>query len=258
MTDGDDAFLELAARLADAAGAIAMEHFRTAIAIDSKSDASPVTAADRAAEAVMRKLIAKTFPGHGILGEEHGAERIDAEYVWVLDPIDGTQSFATGKPLFGTLIALLHRGAPIIGIMDCPALKERWIGMRNWRTTFNGADVSVRPAAEMSDAWLYATSPHMFPVGDFEAFERLRKQARRTIYGAECCAYGYLANGYTDIVCESTMQPYDYFALVPIVDGAGGVMTDWRGDPLTLESDGRTIAAGDKRLHAQAIDILNG
>ena len=263
MNDGGDdpcpdAFVALAETLADAARPIAMRYFRSRLAVEAKDDLSPVTIADREAEAAMRALIEDAYPAHGILGEEHGSARIDAEYVWVLDPIDGTQSFVTGKPLFGTLIALARGGRPILGVMDVPALGERWVGAAGRATTFDDAAVSVRVCPDLADAWLYATSPHMFPAGDFQAFEGLRKQCRRTVYGAECYAYGLLAGGHVDLVVESTMQPYDYAALVPIVEGAGGVISDWNGRPLTLASDGRVLAAGDPGLHALAGRALIG
>jgi len=158
----DDAVVRLAGRLADAAGKIVMRHFRKPMAVAAKPDASPLTAADREAEAAMRGLIEKSFPAHGIVGEEIAAKNPGAEKVWVLDPIDGTQSFVTGKPLFGTLIALLDRGRPVLGLMDLPAIRERWLGIAGRPTTFNGKPVRVRACGSLKDAWLYATSPHMF------------------------------------------------------------------------------------------------
>ncbi|MCH7486362.1 MAG: histidinol-phosphatase [Proteobacteria bacterium] len=252
-----DGFLALAEKLADAAAPIVMESFRRGAVAETKADMSPVTAADREAEAAMRALIEAAYPDHGILGEELGTQNSGAEFVWVLDPIDGTQSYVTGKPLFGTLIALARDGAPVLGVMDNPALGERWVGCEGRPTTFNGEEVSVRPCGELDQAWLYATSPHMFE-GDFDAFERLRKRVRRALYGAECIAYGLLANGHVDLVCEATMKPYDYAALVPVVTGAGGVISDWQGEALTLGSDGRVLAAGDGRAHAKALAVLNG
>ena len=250
--------VKLAVKLANAVQPIAMKYFRSDFVVHNKRDSSPVTIADKEAEAAMRALIQKTFPAHGIFGEEHGSHQSDAEYVWVLDPIDGTQAFVTGKPIFGTLIALLKEGAPVLGVMDMPALHERWVGALGRPTTFNGQPVTTRACADLSRAWLYATSPQMFPGADFDAFERLRLSCRRAVYGGECEAYGLLANGTVDLVCESTMQPYDYCALVPIVSGAGGVITDWQGRPLGMESDGRVLAAGDARMHAAAMRVLAG
>ena len=252
-----DEFLALAEKLADAAGPIAMKSFRQGVAAETKADMSPVTVADRDAEAAMRAIIEAAYPDHGILGEEMGEQNTGAEFVWVLDPIDGTQSFVTGKPLFGTLIALARDGVPVLGVMDAPALGERWIGCQGRPTTFNGDEVSVRPCDRLDQAWLYATSPQMFE-DDFDAFERLRKRCHRTLYGAECIAYGLLTNGYIDLVCEGTMKPYDYAALVPVVKGAGGHITDWAGRALTLDSGGLMLAAGDERAHAQALAVLNG
>ena len=255
---GAPAFADVAGRLADAAARIAMKYFRRDLAVDDKTDRSPVTRADREAEAAMRDILRAAFPEHGIYGEELGKVRIDAEYVWVLDPIDGTQSFVTGKPLFGTLIALTRLGVPVLGVIDAPALNERWIGIEGRPTTFNGAPARVRRCAELGRAWLYATSPQMFPGGDFDAFERLRGRVRRAVYGAECYAYGLLASGHVDLVAEATMQPYDFLALAPIVAGAGGVITDWRGEPLTLGSGSRVLAAGDARIHGAALEVLAG
>ncbi|MFQ5763420.1 MAG: histidinol-phosphatase [Rhodospirillales bacterium] len=256
----DDALVALAGRLADAAGAVAMGHFRAPMDVGAKPDQSPVTAADEEAEAAMRALIADAYPDHGIVGEEMEDRNPDAGLVWVLDPIDGTQSFVTGKPLFGTLIALLEGGHPVLGVMDMPALAERWVGVRGRPTTFNGTPVQARPCRSLADAWLYATSPHMFGDADFPAFERLGKASRRTVYGAECMAYGLLANGWVDLVCEGTMELYDYAALVPIVESAGGVITDWRGRALGMQAngDGTVLAAGDAGVHARALDVLAG
>jgi inositol-phosphate phosphatase/L-galactose 1-phosphate phosphatase/histidinol-phosphatase len=253
-----DAFVILAERLAEAVRPIVMGYFRSGVTIDDKADTTPVTVADREAETAMRRLIADACPDHGILGEEYGADRVDATCVWVLDPIDGTKSFVTGKPLFGTLIALLREGTPIVGVIDMPALGERWIGVDGRPTTFNGRPARVRPCPDLDRAWLYASSPHMFPGADAEAFERLRLKCRAAIYGADCYAYGLLASGTVDLVCEATTKPHDYCALVPVVAGAGGMISDWRGRPLGLESDGRVLAAGDEGAHATAREVLAG
>jgi inositol-phosphate phosphatase / L-galactose 1-phosphate phosphatase / histidinol-phosphatase len=249
--------VDLAERMADAARAVVMRAFRApAMTIDAKADESPVTAADREAEAVMRRMIEETFPDHGIVGEEHDAVRSEAECVWVVDPIDGTKSFVTGKPLFGTLIALLHQGRPVIGVIDMPALGERWLGVEGRATTFNAREVRCRECTTLRSAWLYATSPEMFHMRELEAFQRLGKRCRATVYGADCYAYGLVANGTVDLVCEASMQPYDYCALVPVIAGAGGVITDWNGAPLTLASEGRVLAAGDPAAHAAAREVL--
>jgi inositol-phosphate phosphatase/L-galactose 1-phosphate phosphatase/histidinol-phosphatase len=253
-----DAFVALAVALADLARPIIKGHFRTGTPISDKPDASPVTEADRAAEAAMRARIKDTFPDHGILGEEFGPERTDADFVWVLDPIDGTKAFVTGKPLFGTLIALTNQGRPIVGVIDQPILDERWLGAAGRVTTLNGAQISTRAAAALEDAWLYATSPDMFEGADAEAFARLKNHAKHTLYGADCYAYGLLAAGHTDMICEASLKAYDYCAHVPIIEGAGGVITDWSGAALNIASDGRVLAAGDGKAHAAALEVLQG
>ncbi len=252
----DENLIALAEKLADAAREVVMSHFRKPLEIEAKPDDSPVTIADKQAEDAMRALIGDAFPDHGIIGEERAGKNEDAETVWVLDPIDGTQSFVTGKPLFGALIGLLERGRPVLGVIDMPALGERWIGAAGRPTLFNGDPVTVRACSGVDKAWLYATSPHMFEDADFPVFERLRKACWRTIYGAECMAYGLLASGLVDIVCEGTMDLHDYAPMVPIVEGAGGVITDWRGNALGLEGDGTVLTAGDAACHAAALELL--
>jgi inositol-phosphate phosphatase/L-galactose 1-phosphate phosphatase/histidinol-phosphatase len=251
-----DEHVALAAALADLARPIIKAHFRTGTLISDKADASPVTEADRAAEAAMRAAITEALPDHGILGEEFGPENTDADYVWVLDPIDGTKAFVTGKPLFGTLIALCYQGRPIIGVIDQPILDERWLGAAGRTSTLNGAEISTRAAATLKDAWLYATSPDMFEGADSAAFARLGGAVKHTLYGADCYAYGLLSAGHTDLVCEASLKPYDYCAHVPIIEGAGGRMTDWSGEPLSIASDGRVLAAGDGATHAAALGVL--
>ena len=253
-----DALAALAERLADAAGAVAMSYFRAPLAIDAKADASPVTIADREAEKAMRALIEANHPDHGIYGEEHGKARLDAEFIWVLDPIDGTKSFVIGKPLFGNLIALVHRGQPVVGIINCPALGERWLGIAGKPTTLNGRPVKTRTRPALADAWLATTTPEMFVGPDADAFARLRGHVRHAVYGGDCHSYGLVANGTLDLVAEANMQPYDYMALVPVIAGAGGIATDWNGAPLTLQSDGRVLAAGDAGAHAAALQLLGG
>lgn len=251
-------FCDLAVRLSDVARPEIMNRFRTGLHVDAKADASPVTEADRAAERAMRAVIKEEFPHHGILGEEYGSEKTDAEYVWVLDPIDGTNSFVTGKPLFGTLVALCHNKVPIVGVIDAPALGERWVGAQNRTTTLNGVALKTRSPADMASSWLYATTPDMFVNADEAAFQRLRGGVWRTVFGGDCYAYGLLAAGHVDLVCEASLGIYDFCALVPVVEGAGGIMTDWQGAAITMDSDGRVLAAGDKTLHDKALSRLKG
>jgi inositol-phosphate phosphatase / L-galactose 1-phosphate phosphatase / histidinol-phosphatase len=253
-----DAFLALAAELADAAAAAIRPVFRTALAVYDKPDLSPVTAADRAAEAAMRQRIEARFPDHGIIGEEFGRVRDGAEFVWVLDPIDGTKSFISGVPLFGTLVALVRRGRPVLGIIDQPILCERWVGAEGRPTTLNGVPVRGRACPELGAATLFATSPDMFTGADAAAFARVAAAAKLVRYGADCYAYGLLAAGFVDLVVEASLEPYDFCPMVAIVEGAGGVASDWQGRALDLGSDGRVAIAGDRRAHAAAVALLAG
>ncbi|MBX9944663.1 MAG: histidinol-phosphatase [Reyranella sp.] len=248
----------LANALADAARPISARYFRTQVAIDDKSDRSPVTIADREAETAMRDLLARHVPDHGVFGEEHGAVRTDAEYVWVLDPIDGTKAYITGLPIFGTLVALLHRGTPVLGIIDQPILKERWLGADGQRSTFNGQPISVRACDALAKAYMYSTAPLMFPGLYEKPHEALTKKVKLFRWGGDCYAYGLLASGHVDLVVEASLKLYDFAALVPVVKGAGGLITDWRGRPLDMHSDGSVLAAGDAATHRAAMKVLGG
>lgn len=251
-------FVALALRLADAAGAIVRAYFRTPMAVEVKADRSPVTVADREAEAAMRELIAGAYPGHGILGEEFGATDTEAEFVWVLDPIDGTRSFVAGRPQFGTLIALLRGGEAILGIIDQPVTGERWLGVQGAGATLNGASIRVRRCAGLARAALYTTGPEWFAGEDARAFARLREGVGMCLYGSDCYAFGLLAAGFADLVVERALAPYDYCALIPVVREAGGVISDWQGRVPGLEGDGTLLAAGDARSHAAALALLAG
>jgi histidinol phosphatase-like enzyme (inositol monophosphatase family) len=242
--------------MADQAGAIIQSYFRRSVVIEDKQDSSPVTIADRQSEAAMRALINQAAPEHGILGEEFGPERTDADWVWVLDPIDGTKAFITGMPSFGTLIALLYKGEPVLGIIDQPILKERWLGVTGRPTVLNGTKIATRPCPDLDKAALYATTPDMFSGRDEAAFGGLSRAVKLTRFGADCYAAGLVALGCVDLVVEACLQPYDYLALVPVIEGAGGIMTDWQGVKLGLQSDGRIVAAGDPRTHRAALALL--
>ncbi|XP_057847052.2 bifunctional phosphatase IMPL2, chloroplastic isoform X2 [Cryptomeria japonica] len=258
-------FVEVGNKIADAAGQPIRQYFRKHVDIVDKDDLSPVTIADRAAEEAMRSVISEHFPTHAIYGEENGwtCNGENAEYIWVLDPIDGTKSFITGKPLFGTLIALVHKGIPILGIIDQPVLRERWIGKIGEKSTFNGQEISTRSCNSLAMAYMYTTSPHLFNGKAEEAFVRVRNKVKIPLYGCDCYAYALLASGHVDLVIESGLKLYDFLALVPVVEGAGGVITDWEGNKLTwkLSSDGHfpgfnVIAAGDARVHQEALSLL--
>ncbi|QQO35130.1 histidinol-phosphatase [Bradyrhizobium diazoefficiens] len=249
-------------RLATVSGETILPFFRTSLSIDDKSktkDFDPVTEADRAAEAVMRRLIKASFPQHGIVGEEFGNEREDADYVWVLDPIDGTKSFIGGFPIWGTLIALLHKGTPVYGMMHQPFIGERFSGdngSANYKGPSGERRLQVRRCASLSEATTYTTSPLLMNERDRAIFGRIEQGARLSRYGGDCYSYCMLAAGHVDLVVETELKPYDIAALIPIVTGAGGVVTTWEGKP--AQGGGRIVAAGDARVHEEALKLLNG
>lgn len=260
MTIEDD--IALANRLADAAGEAIRPHFRALSGIDSKDDASPVTIADREAEEAMRKILKAERPQDGVIGEEFGTEEGKTGRQWVLDPIDGTRSFIVGRPIFGTLIALMEGGFPVVGIIDQPIQRERWVGAVGRQTLFNGKPVRTRACPRIEGAQIATTSPHLFDAHDAEHYMALIEtvadgQLRQgPVYGGDCYNYGLLASGFVDIVCESGLQLYDFAALVPVVEGAGGAMADWNGDPLHAASDGRVIALGDPARLEDVVEAL--
>jgi histidinol phosphatase-like enzyme (inositol monophosphatase family) len=248
----------LAHRLADAARPIAKRYFRSGVAVDDKTDLSPVTVADREAETAMRALLSAEVPQHGVFGEEHGAVHTDADYVWVIDPIDGTKAYITGLPIFGTLIALLHRGRPVLGVIDQPILGERWLGVDGEPSTFNGQPIRVRPCPALERAYMYSTAPIMFPGAYEKRHQALTQRVKLFRWGGDCYAYGLLASGHVDLVVENSLKLYDFAALVPVIRGAGGIITDWRGKALDAYSDGSVLAAGDGAIHRLALEVLNG
>lgn len=256
--------LILANRLADAAGAVIRPLFRGTWSEERKADRSYVTEADRAAEAAMRAILEVERPEDGIVGEEYGTVREGAARQWVLDPIDGTTSFMAGRPIFGTLVALVQDGWPVIGVIDQPILKERWAGRVGEATTFNGKTVRTRPCAVLSEAVLATTSPNMFGEHDADAFMRLAGEVaeRKIVWGGDCYSYGLLASGHIDVVCEAGLKLYDYAALVPVVEGAGGTMSDWQGHPLDAGSadsqGGRVLALGDPARLEDVLEAMGG
>ena len=252
MTDND---LALALRLADVAGAAIRPLFRGQWTEERKADRSFVTEADRAAEAAMRRLIEAEFPCDGIIGEEYGTRNEGAGRQWVLDPIDGTTSFIAGRPIFGTLIALLQDGWPVLGIIDQAVSGERWVGRIGQPTLFNGKPAQARPLKDLADAVLATTSPHLFSNEEADAFMSVAKQVaeKKIVFGGDCYNYGLVASGHVDVVIEAGLKLYDYAALVPVVEGAGGIMADWQGNPLDAGSDGTVIALGDP---ARLEDVL--
>ncbi len=249
----DIAFAE---RLADAAGAAIRPYFRAPHGLETKDDASPVTLADRAAEEAMRALIVAERPEDGVIGEEFGRIEGTSGRIWVLDPIDGTRAFISGRPLFGTLIALVAEGWPMIGVIDQPIARERWVGAVGRPTMFNGAPASARRCAALDEALLATTSPALFDDGQLHAFEHLDGVVRSTVLGGDCYNYACVASGWLDVVVEAGLKLHDFAALVPIVEGAGGRMCDWQGDPLTADSKGEVIAAGDPARIEEIVDLL--
>jgi myo-inositol-1(or 4)-monophosphatase len=246
--------------LATVAGEAIRPFFRTRLGVENKGSGGifdPVTAADRAAELAMRTLIRQTFPQHGIVGEEFNDEGKDAAYVWVLDPIDGTKSFIAGMPVWGTLIGLLKDGLPVYGMMHQPFIDERFTGDGDgarYRGPAGERRLDVRACTSLSDATLFTTSPLLMSEGERSAFEKVQAKARLSRYGGDCYAYCMIAAGFVDLVVETGLKPHDIVALIPIVEGAGGIVTDWSGNSAAM--GGRIIAAGDKRVHAEALKLL--
>lgn len=268
--------LSTAHKLADAAGEVIRGHFRTPFEVIAKADETPVTVADRAVEARLREMIGAAFPNDGILGEEYGEKPSQNGRTWVIDPIDGTKSFIIGRPTFGTLIALCEDGVPIMGVIDQPILKERWVGAKGMQTTFNGQPVKTRPCGSLKEAICASTSPAQLisaasrndtggADGPKDAtaqttphlWQRLYAGTKAMVWGGDCYSYGLLSMGGLDLVIEQYLAPYDFAALAPIVEGAGGWMGDWEGKSLTLQSDGRTIALGDAALKDAVLKFIH-
>lgn len=247
---------------ADAAGEVLRGFFRaTDLAARLKSDATPVTEADTAAEAAMRAVLLAAFPEHAVLGEEGGGAAVVSmhkeEWAWVLDPIDGTKAFVAGRPTFGTLIAVLHRGVPVFGIIDQPIVRERWSGGVGRPTTLNGRPVKVRPRAPLASCSVHATTPEMFEGLDGFSFRAVKRRASNAVYGADCYAYALLASGHVDLVVEADLKPWDFLALAPVVEAAGGFMTDWYGDSIGPDCDGRVVAAASQDVLCEVLDLFS-
>lgn len=256
--------LAFAQRLADAARPLALRHFRTSLDVFHKPDSSPVTVADREIEARLRQIIQEEFPEHGIVGEEYDGGA-DIHYTWILDPIDGTRSFIMGNPLFGTLIGLLERHRPFIGMIDCPALGERWWGDGTYALYYDGLEeraAMVSHCRSIERARLYVPqvehpNSQEKDVEERQAIGVLNARVPVSCPVCDCYAYGLLASGHCDLVIETGLEATDYFPLVPVVEGAGGSITDWEGNPLHWDSDGRIVAAASEELLKAAVDMLN-
>lgn len=254
----DRAFFD---RLADAARAETLPRFRTGISVSNKEAASfdPVTEGDQAAETAIRALIEREFPDHGILGEEHGSVGLDRELVWVIDPIDGTRAFISGLPVWGTLVGLYRNGEAIMGLMDQPFTGERYFA-DGARSIYRGPEgektLSTRACADLSDAIMFTTSPHLYSGDIKRRFDAVESKVRLSRYGCDCYAFALLAGGHIDLVLEAGLKPYDVGGLIPLIEQAGGVITNWDGGP--AEMGGEILAAGDPVLHAKVLDMLKG
>ncbi len=246
--------------LASVSGTTILPFFRSALVAEDKSGGTnfdPVTEADRGAEAVIRQKIRSMFPNHGVMGEEYGSERLDAEFVWVLDPIDGTKSFISGMVGWGTLIGLLRNGQPCYGMMHQPFTRERFSGdggSAKYRGPGGERVMKTRSCASLAEAVLYTTTPRLMAAPEQKRFSVIEEKVKLSRYGGDCYAYAMLAMGLVDLVIEASLQPYDIVALIPIVEGAGGVITTWDGGP--AQAGGQIVAAGDARVHAAALSLL--
>lgn len=250
-------YLNTALDAVEAAREITAKHFRTRLHIDDKGDQTPVTVADHEAEQAMRDLILQNHPDHGFFGEESGDQINNQQWCWIIDPIDGTKSFATGKPTFGTLLALICDETPVLGIIDHGALDERWIGIRGQRTTHNHKACATSDVRDLTLASIYTTTLDMFEPSSFAQYSKLSESCRFRAFGGDCYSYGLLSSGFTELVCEADLKPYDYLALVPVVEGAGGIISDWNGNALSLNSGDQVLAAANSELHQAAIGLLN-
>ena len=257
---GDPGFAAMAAfaeTLADLARPIALQHFRTKLQVEMKSDRSPVTVADRAIEDQLRARIEARYPDHGIFGEERGQSDTGRRFTWVIDPIDGTKSFISGMPTFGTLVALCMDGTPQIGVIDMPALDERWTAAPGRPALFNGVACQTRPCRSLGDAILYTTSPDAFAAGEWAKFDAVSRDVQLRRFGGDCYSYGLLASGLIDAVIEVGLYPFDIMPAVPLIQAAGGVVTGWAGETVDLQTDGRIVAAATPELHSQLLAGLS-
>lgn len=254
--------IALAQKLAEAAGEAIRPYFRAEFVQETKADSSAVTEADRASEQAMRDILERERPEDGIIGEEFGSVREDASRQWVLDPIDGTQSFIAGRPIFGTLIGLMQEGWPLLGAIDQPIARERWIGATGRETLFNGKPAKTRGCKSLEGATIATTSPHCFSDDEADAYLRLIVAVYGKhpwpLYGGDCYNYALLASGHVDVVIETGLKLHDFAALVAVVEGAGGQMCDWQGDPLSAASDGRVIALGEPARLDDVLEVLHG
>jgi len=233
----------------------ARQHFRQGVDVIHKSDESPVTVADRKTEEYIRSALHENLPDHGIIGEEFEQKHTTGPYQWIIDPIDGTRAFISGMPLFGMLVGLLQNGAPVLGVVRMPGLGEVYTG-DGVLADLNGSPLEVSSTAELDDAMLYINEADKMMRDAPEVFARLNVTGRDRRYSYDCYPHMLLAGGHVDACIDFDLKPYDYLPLVPVIEGAGGVITDWQGAPLGLHSDGRVVSAATPELHAQLLELL--
>ena len=263
MSDLSAADLLQAAREVTAAAVTKpLHHYRAAFSVEQKADESPVTIADRETEAALRAAIAERFPDHGIFGEEFGSEGLEREYVWVIDPIDGTKSFISGSPLFGMLVAVLKAGKPVAGIIRMPALNECYGGALGQDGVVgsdrDGAPLACRQGVPLEKAFLCINEANGLMADHPAVFQRLMQTGAYQRLTYDCYPYAQLAGGQIDAVVDYNLQPYDYLPVVPVVEAAGGIITDWDRKALTLESDGRVVAAASGEIHEALLKAVAG
>ena len=249
----------VAARITEEASAVAMRHFRKAgLGIEAKADDSPVTVADRATEEAIRAALAEAFPGHGIFGEEFGISGSMEGPAWIIDPIDGTRFFLSGYPGFGMLLGHLHSGVPQVGVVRMPALDETFVGVRGGAATLNGAVISTRATTSLKEAVVFVNEPERTHALDPALFARLCGVGHTRRMSYDCYPHALVAAGQIDAVTDIGLEPYDFLPLTPLIEAAGGVITDWSGAPLGLGSDGRVVTAATPALHGGVLAVLNG
>ena len=257
MNSNKDELISFANHLADESAKIIKQYFRKSFKVENKEDESPVTVADKKTELKIRELIEDKYPNHGILGEEFEKKDTKSEYLWVIDPIDGTRSFVAGHKDFGTLIALLHNNKPIIGIINCPMHEERWVGIENKKTTLNGSEVFTSNINALDQSYV-CTSGLYFNNDHFrKGFNKIIEQSNYHRFGGDCYMYGMLASGLIEVVIEDTLKVHDYMALIPVIEGSGGKISDKYGNPIDLNSEGSVVVSANEKLHKQLIGIIN-
>ena len=235
---------------------IILPYFRNKLEVISKADKSPVTAADKDSEKNIRSLISKYYPEHNIQGEEFPKKVTQSSFKWVIDPIDGTRSFISGKPSFGTLVGLYENNTPLAGLIDMPALKESWLGFRNGGAYLNNIPIKTRKIKSISLATIACTSPNMFNERQLNSFKKVETECNNVVWGGDCHNFALLAGGYLDIVVEHNLSWHDVAAVIPIIEAAGGYISDWKGKKINEKSNGSVIASGDEKVQSEVLKIL--